>query len=153
MRRLLTSAVLLLLAITPAFAQATAEAQLKQLLTSFLAAASHSPPSAADKKVFDEFFADDVVYTRSAGVVIGKQEIMKSFDAPLVVDPRQGMFSAEDVVVRQYGNTAVVAFKLVQKLNDGTTNEFRNTGTFVRRKNRWQAVAWQSTKIPKELPK
>jgi hypothetical protein len=58
------------------------------------------------------------------------------------------------VDVRLYGNTAVVAFKLV-----GTpTNEapeadvlyFYNTGTFVKRDGNWQAVAWQATKIPSQ---
>jgi hypothetical protein len=26
-----------------------------------------------------------------------------------------------------------------------------NTGTFVKRDNKWQAVAWQATKIPAEF--
>ncbi|HSE47846.1 MAG TPA: hypothetical protein VLA96_01425, partial [Terriglobales bacterium] len=81
MRRLLTILVLLL---APAFAQskAPAEAELRKLLTDFLAAASHTPPSAADRQMFDRFFADDVIYTRSAGATITKAEIMKSFDEP-----------------------------------------------------------------------
>lgn len=149
MRKLLTILVLLL---APAFAQskAPAEAELKKLLTDFLAAASHTPPSAADKQTFDRFFADDVIYTRSAGVTITKADIMKSFDEPPPKDPRQGAYTAEDVTVRQYGTTAIVAFKLVQKMDDSETNTFRNTGTFIRRNNRWQVVAWQATRIPKE---
>jgi hypothetical protein len=29
-------------------------------------------------------------------------------------------------------------------------NRFLNTGTFVRRKGKWQAVAWQATKLPEK---
>src|ERR1043165_2181421 len=138
MRRLLTILVLLL---APAFAQskAPAEAELRKLLTDFLAAASRTPPSAADKQVFDRFFAHDVIYTRSAGVAITKADIMKSFDEPPPKDPRQGVYTAEDVTIRQYGSTAIVAFKLVQKMDDGETNTFRNTGTYLKRNGNWQA--------------
>jgi hypothetical protein len=36
-----------------------------------------------------------------------------------------------------------VAFRLVT-----ATQQYFNTGTFVKREGRWQAVAWQATKIP-----
>jgi hypothetical protein len=154
MRKLLTIALLLLATLTAAAqSKAPAEAELKKLLTDFLAAASHTPPSAADKQMFDRFFADDVIYTRSAGVTITKADIMKSFDAPPPKDARQGTYTAEDVTIRQYGSTAIVAFQLVQKMDDGETNTFRNTGTFLKRKGKWQVVAWQATRIPKEQPK
>src|SRR2546426_10787572 len=55
---------------------------LRRLLAEFLAAASHTPASADDKRVFSRFFADDVIYTRSTGVVIAKVDIMKSLDTP-----------------------------------------------------------------------
>ena len=49
--------------------------------------------------------------------------------------------------------TAVVAFRLVGKTNKTgkteTANYF-NTGTFVKRDGKWQAVAWQATKIPED---
>lgn len=154
MRRLLALPLLLLL-LTPAFAQlknAPAEAELKQLLNDFLAVASHSPVSAADKQMFDRFFADDVLYTRSAGSTTTKPEMMKSLDEP--ADPKAPAvtFSAENVTVHQFGDFAVVAFKLVQKVSDGSTNEYRNTGTFQRRKGRWQAIAWQATRVPQPEP-
>ncbi len=142
--------LLLVLMAVAAHGQSTpAETGLKATLNKFLAAASHWPSNADDKKTFDQFFADEVIYTRSAGAVVDKRAIMRTFDIPLVTDPHQS-FSAEDVLVHSYGDFAVVAFKLVQKLDDGTRNEFRNTGTFQKRDGRWQAVAWQSTKVPKE---
>lgn len=151
MRRLLTTSLLLLFAL-PALAQAAAEAELKKLLHDFLAAASHNPPSAADKQMFDRFFADDVLYTRSAGATTTKADIMKSLDAPADPNAPQVTFTAEDIKVQQYGNAAVVAFRLVQRAG-GATTHYRNTGTFVKRKGRWQVVAWQATRVPQEPPK
>jgi ketosteroid isomerase-like protein len=152
MRKLLTIA-LLLLATLPALAQAKPEAELKPLLNDFLAAASHTPASAADKQMFNRFFADDILYTRSAGVLITKQDIMKSLDEP--ADPKEptATYTAADVTIHAYGNLAILAFKLVQKTSDGATTEYRNTGTFQRRKGQWQAIAWQATKIPPKEPK
>jgi uncharacterized protein DUF4440 len=151
MHRLLTFATMILL-LAPALAQAPAQAELTKLLNDFLAAASHTPASSADKAMFDRFFADDVIYTRASGVVIHKADIMKSFDAPPEKDPRQGSYSAEDVSIQQYGNTAIVAFRLVNKQGDEVTS-YRNTGTFLKRHGKWQAVAWQATKIASEEPK
>lgn len=157
MRKLRTITVAIVLLTSAAFAQsAPAEQELKTLLNQFLAAASHSPATAADKQTFDRFFADDVIYTRASGAVITKSDIMKSFDQPPAKDPRQGSYSAEDVVVHQYGDTAIVAFRLVQsETEDGkaVARSFRNTGTFRKRNGHWQAVAWQATSIPEEPSK
>jgi ketosteroid isomerase-like protein len=61
-------------------------------------------------------------------------------------------YSAEDITVHEYGDTAVVAFRLVGRAEhaDGKVDvsNYRNTGTFLRRNGRWQVVAWQSTKMP-----
>lgn len=122
--------------------------ELKQLLHQFLDAAGRN-----DKAVFDRFFADDLIYTRSAGVTITKVDIMKSLDEPPKPDDPKTIYGADDITVHEYGNMAVVNFRLIQNLEkDGKkeTNYFRNTGTFLKRKGRWQAVAWQSTRVPKE---
>ena len=105
---------------------------------------------------FESFFADDVIYTRSAGVVTNKAEIMKSVSAPRPASDNKSTYSAKDVTVHDYGDTAVVAFQLVARTEhaDGKveTSNYRNTGTFLRRKGRWQVVAWQSTKMPEPSP-
>lgn len=125
--------------------------ELRSLLDGFLVGAA-----ANDVKVHDRFWADDLVYTRAAGTRIGKSELMKGVmsaprgkaDAPVMT------YKAEDVQIRLYGNTAVVAFRLVSTTAkmDGSrvVDQFLNTGTFVKRKGRWQAVAWQATAIPKQ---
>jgi len=123
---------------------------LRRQLTDFLTAASHAPASAADKRVFDLFFADDVVYTRASGVVIGKPDIMKSLDVPARGGDPTSTYTGEDIQVRRPLGTSgvvIITFRLVQQLSSGTVNRYRNTGTFVLRAGRWQAVAWQATPI------
>ena len=70
---------------------------------------------------------------------------------PAKADYPKTAYTAEDVRIQQYGNTAVVAFRLVGKTDDQgkvTTARFYNTGVFVKRKGEWRVVAWQATKIP-----
>jgi len=127
---------------------ASVEEALKGQLRDFLTAASHSAASAADKRIFDAFFADDVIYTRASGVVIGKSDIMKALDEPPVAGAPAQTYTGEDVIVSRHDGVVILAFRLVQRLSDGSVNRYRNTGTFVQRAGRWQAVAWQATKIP-----
>ena len=95
------------------------------------------------------FWAEDLVYTSSAGLRFGKETIIAGFDAPTdaVSSTRYG---AEDVDIRVFGDTAVVAFRLIGTDADGAVQEYFNTGTFVRRVSGWRAVAWQATRIPKD---
>ena len=121
------------------------------MLHHFLA---HSSTEAAHQS----FWADDLIYTSSAGLRFGKAEILAGYEssgeeAASSSDEEPPMvYSGEEVDVRVYGDMAVVAFKLV-----GTpTNEaaaadvlyYYNTGTFLKRDDIWQVVAWQATKIP-----
>ena len=126
-------------------------ADLRRLLNEFLAGAGRN-----DAAVHDRFWADDLIYTRSAGSRIGKAELMRgvrSAPARKESDPVT-VYTAEDVQIRQYGDAAVVAFKLVGTTTkaDGSreVSEFLNTGTFIKRRAEWRAVAWQATAIPKK---
>ena len=128
-------------------------AELSRLLNEFLAGAGRN-----DAAVHVRFWADDLIYTRSAGIRTGKEEIMKGLrSAPSrkESDPVT-VYTAEDVRIQQYGDAAVVAFKLVSTTTkaDGskTVGNNLNTGTFVKRNGKWQVVAWQSTIIPPPQP-
>lgn len=144
----------LLLVLTCAFAgaaQTSARGDLERLLKEFLAGAS-----ANDASVHERFWADDLIYTRASGQRTGKAEIMRgvrSAPAAKPGDPRT-VYTAEDVRVLEFGRVAVVAFRLVGTTDnaDGkrTVAKFHNTGTFVKRGGRWQAVAWQATRIPED---
>lgn len=126
---------------------APAADELTRLLNDFLAGASRN-----DAAAHERFWADDLVYTRSAGVRIGKAEILADArSAPGSTDAAPTMYSAEDIRIRQYDNTAVVAFRLVGTAESGgqaTVTHFLNTGTFVKRGGEWRAVAWQATRVP-----
>ena len=101
------------------------------------------------------FWADDLIYTSSSGLRFGKGEIMEGFsgsdDANNAADEESSItYSGEEFDVRFYGDTAVVAFKLVGTPSDSNTDVlyYFNTGTFLKRNGVWQVVAWQATKIP-----
>jgi hypothetical protein len=140
--------VLLTLAMSAGAQETKPTAQeLSTLLNQFLDAAGRD-----DRAVFDRFFADDVIYTRSAGVTVDKAEIMKNIDRR--EDARgKNTFSADNVTIHDYGTTAVVNFRLNARTEkDGKieTAYYRNTATFLKRNGQWQAVAWQATKVPEK---
>jgi hypothetical protein len=122
------------------------------MLHHFLA---HSSTEAAHQR----FWADDLVYSSSAGLRFGKAEILAGYEssdedeAAASGDEEPPMvYSGEEVDVRVYDDMAVVAFKLVgTPTNEATEADvlyYYNTGTFLKRDGIWQVVAWQATKIP-----
>jgi ketosteroid isomerase-like protein len=119
--------------------------QVTQMVQEFLAAVPKG-----EKQTFDNFFADDVIYTRSVGVTVTKADIIKNIDVRAVNEPT-ATFSADDFTVHPYGNMAVVNFRLIMSMQDSGKTQatyFRNTGTFLKRNGKWQVVAWQATKVP-----
>jgi hypothetical protein len=119
--------------------------ELTQMVRNFLAEVPKG-----DRKVFDNFFADDVIYTRSAGVTVDKAEILKNIDVRAASEP-QATFEADGFTVHPYGEAAVVNFRLVMHNVTGGRQQtlyFRNTGTFLKRNGKWQVVAWQATRVP-----
>jgi len=156
MKRILLSSIILLTLGSGLQAQTGPDApELTKLLQDFLAGASHN-----DAAMHERFWADDLIYTASAGRRIGKADIMKEVreEGPPKPGDETTVFSAEDIRVQQYGDTAIVAFRLVgttDKAGKKTVNNYLNTGTFLKRDGRWQAVAWQATVMPekKEAPK
>jgi ketosteroid isomerase-like protein len=124
--------------------QATAQ-RIEQMVRDFL-----SDVPKGDRKVFENFFAEDVIYTRSTGVTVDRPEILKNIDVRAANDP-QATFEADGFTVHPYGDTAVVNFRLVMhNLVNGKaeTVYFRNTGTLIKRNGKWQVVAWQATRVP-----
>ncbi|MEO8434441.1 MAG: nuclear transport factor 2 family protein [Pyrinomonadaceae bacterium] len=150
MKRLLSSAMLGLILSLAVHAQPAPDtATLTTLLQEFLAGASRN-----DAAVHDRFWADDVIYTGSGGRRRGKAEIMRdvrSAPAPKPGDPTT-TYTAEDIRIQQYGQSAIVAFRLVgttQRAGGKTeiTNHL-NSGTFIKRNSKWQVVNWQATRVP-----
>lgn len=155
MKRLLSSIILLALSSGLHAQTAPDGLELTKLLRDFLAGAGQN-----DAAMHERFWADDLIYTASAGRRIGKADIMKEVreEGPPKPGDETTVFSAEDLRIQQYGDTAIVAFRLVgttDKAGKKTVNNYLNTGTFLKRDGKWQAVAWQATVKPekKEEPK
>jgi uncharacterized protein (TIGR02246 family) len=149
MKHLLTLVILLLTFAAGGHAQTASDAaELTKLLNEFLAGASHN-----DAATHDRFWAEDVIYTGSGGRRRGKADIMRdvrSAPAPKPGDPIT-TYTAADVRIQQYGNTAIVAFRLVATTVKDAKSEvmnYLNSGTFVKRDGKWQVVNWQSTRMP-----
>ncbi len=158
MKRLSLAGIILMLLLgnvkaqtaAPKAKMAAAAAELTQLLDEFLAGASRN-----DAAVHDRFWADDLIYTGSTGRRRGKAEILsdvRSAPAPKPGDPST-VFTAQDTRIQQYGDTAIVAFRLVGTTSKNGSVEvmnYLNSGTFVKRNGRWQVVNWQATKVEPE---
>ncbi len=124
--------------------------ELTAILHEFLAAAD-------EEQAHARFWAEDLVYSSSAGLRFGKADIMAGFEITddsddAAGDPPAIIYMGEEVDVRVYGDTAVVVFKLVgtptNESDEGSILNYFNTGTFVKRDGVWKVVAWQATKIP-----
>jgi len=154
-KRILLS-VVLLLAISDFLPAQTAPdaAELTKLLQDFLAGASKN-----DIAMHDRFWADELVYTSALGRRKSKADIMRELrdETKAAPKPEEGttVYTAEDIRIQQYGDTAVVAFRLVattDKAGTKTVANYFNTGTFLKRNGKWQVIAWQATALPKESP-
>jgi ketosteroid isomerase-like protein len=149
MQRVLSTAAVMLTLVLGICAQTAPDgAELTRLLEEFLDGASRN-----DAAIHDRFWAEDLIYTGSSGRRIGKADIMRdtrSTPARKTGDPTT-VYTAEDIRIQQYGNTAIVAFRLVgtiQRAGKTEVAKFFNTGTFLKRNGKWQVVGWQATKIP-----
>jgi hypothetical protein len=123
-------------------------AVLTRLLRDFLAGASVN-----DSVAHQRFWADDLIYTGSAGRRVGKADILRDVRAggpPRSGDPST-VYTAEDIRIQQYGTTAIVAFRLVGTTRDSgrvTVANYLNSGTFLKRNGEWRVVNWQATRLP-----
>ncbi|WP_232325023.1 nuclear transport factor 2 family protein [Microbulbifer agarilyticus] len=150
----LTVLALAILCASNAFAND--QKDLNSLLDQFLAGASN------DIAVHERFWADDLIYTSSNGQRFGKKKIIQGMREAASENEQTTAsvdYRAEDTDIRLFGDTAVIAFRLVAEPGSADTKnkqteitEFFNTGTFVKRDGKWQAVAWQATKIPPATP-
>jgi ketosteroid isomerase-like protein len=78
-----------------------------------------------------------------------RASILKDVAPPKPDEPVQ-TYGAEDIVVHQNGDVAILNFRLVVNTDDKgkkTTQYYRNTGTFQQRSGQWKVIAWQATPI------
>src|SRR5688572_33230068 len=111
MKKLLCAAISITSIVFTLQAQsAPAAAELTKLLNDFLAGASRN-----DVAMHDRFWAEDVIYTGSAGRRRGKADIMKDVRSAPAPNPGDAKttYTAEAVRIQHYGGTPIVAFRLV----------------------------------------
>ena len=155
MKRLLLSSILLLSITCGLPAQTAPDApELTKLLHEFLAGAGKN-----DIAMHDRFWAEELVYTSALGRRKGKADIMRELRAEPAATPKpeEGttVYTAEEIRIQQYGDTAIVAFRLVattDKAGTKTVANYLNTGTFLKRNGKWQVVGWQATAMPTDSP-
>lgn len=115
--------------------------ELKQMLHTFMDGASKN-----DSLIHAEFWAEDLIYTSSNGTRYGKREIMNSFNSnqETKIENPSTIYTAKDINIQQYEDMAIVAFKM-KAISDSTIQYYLNSGTFLKRNGKWQAVNWQAT--------
>ncbi len=125
------------------------QAEIEHRLRTFLAGANERP-------VHETFWADDLIYTSSAGERFGKADILAGFDdaeAATEAGADAGAdsptrYGAEDVTVRVMEDLAVVTFRLTADLDGERIAEYFNTGVLRNDDGEWRAFTWQATRIP-----
>ena len=122
-------------------------AEIAAMLATFLTPAVNNTAAGHER-----FWAEDLVYTSSTGKVMSKADILKSFAEEPKSEPAKQtkpgpVFTAEDVLVRPHGDMAALTFRLVEHDPDGKISYFRNSGTFLLRHGKWQAITWQATRV------
>jgi hypothetical protein len=120
------------------------EAELTAKLHEFMAGASVN-----DAAIHDRFWADDLIYTSSAGRRFGKQQIMDGFMVPAA--PSTTTYTAEEIRIQVYDDVAIVAFRMRGvdvSPSEPKTTYYLNSSTFVKRDGQWRVVNWQATRVP-----
>ncbi len=98
----------------------------------------------SDTTALDQIFADDYIVTNQFGQVQTKAQMMSAL--------KSGALKFESVVedevsVRVYGDAALVTGRATSKHEGRDTTQVRFTRVYVKRQGRWQAVAYQVTRI------
>jgi len=103
-----------------------------------------------DVSTLDRIIADDWVCIDGAGLVITKSELLNRVRSnSSFLDP----YEFDESALRMFGETAIVTGRLsgTMRDSDGTFHiEQRYTRVYVKRNDRWQAVATQVTRVKEE---
>jgi hypothetical protein len=104
----------------------------------------------ADKAAFDRMMADDATVTHSSGSVSSKVNLMGVMRPSTSENPLPAL-TIEEPKARLFGDAAVLIGKLVETASDGRRElVLRFTNTYVKKEGRWQMVAGQLTRLPRE---
>ena len=101
----------------------------------------------SDTAALDRMTSDDYSLVNGQGRLLKKSEILDGFKSGAIKFESREL---SDLDVREYGNTAIVTGKVMQKSTEGgrdTSGENRFTRVYIKEKGRWVSVAQQATPI------
>jgi ketosteroid isomerase-like protein len=139
LRALLFGGALLLGAGIARAADTADEATIRKLNDGYLQAFQK-----CDVAWYRMMLAEDFRAVLSDGRIIGKAEFLQQAAVP----PAVTSFRLDGVLIRPYGDTAVVNGLVHYLKADGAPVLSRYTATYVRAKGQWQIVATQFTRVP-----
>ena len=137
-----TVTLLTCLLMVPSVSANDNKAEITALLHQFMAGASRN-----DANIHQRFWAEDLVYTSSAGARFGKDTLMQGVhnSGPIAEADIRLHYAAKDIQIRIYGDVAMLNFTLLGN-SDAEQLRFYNSGTLVRKDAGWQVVSWQATR-------
>jgi ketosteroid isomerase-like protein len=111
---------------------------------------------AGDRAYYDRVLAEDFTHTSHSGVFKTRAQFMaeNKFDEQKELKSgrtRYDAYDVDDLAIRIYGDTAVVTGRTSPKgrtaQGQPITGQYRYLRVWVKRQGRWQAVAFQGTRI------
>jgi len=144
--KLCIAAILIAFPAIPTQARESRESQdLKEL--SRLESVWNEAHLRGDAEALDQLWASDLIVTVPDMPVMDKNEALAVVRSGRIKFRR---YQTSDLRTRLYGDTAVVTGQLSRE-RDPANNEFeddwRFTKVYVRRKGRWQVVAWHGSHV------
>jgi ketosteroid isomerase-like protein len=109
-----------------------------------------------DRAFYDRVLAADFTHTSHAGVFKTRAEFLAEGKSGARGDSKSGTtrydaYDVDDLAIRTYGDTAVVTGRTTPRgrtaLGQPITGQYRYLRVWVKRQGRWQAVAFEGTRI------
>ncbi len=105
-----------------------------------------------DPAMHDRLWAEDLVYTGSAGTRHGKEVIMNGMrdSESDTIETESPAYSYDSLNIKVFGNTAALTFRLIAETPSESgvdTSYYLNSGFFEKRNGQWKAVVWQATRM------
>ncbi len=102
-----------------------------------------------DARYLDDVLSEDYVGIVSTGHVVHKADVLAAAREQATSKAAPGKFTNQDLVVRVYGNTAVVTGTVIEEQPGEKAASVRKlyfTDVWVRTGNRWKVVSTQGTR-------
>jgi ketosteroid isomerase-like protein len=96
----------------------------------------------ADVGRFDEILADEFYCSNPDGSLVDRDAFLKQTARPVTISD----LTATDVMIRLFGDVAIIHARTVYKTADGEAKSGRYTDVWARREKSWRAVSAHVTR-------